>query len=261
MRACSCLRFGGKLQEGSSGECCRLRGASRDAFRQSVRKARHDVQLELREPRGMLQANEQTHLHDNLSERFLMNHDLTGKKVAILVADGFEQSEFEGPKQALEDAGATTYVISPQEEQVMAWEGDANDFGATFEVDLPLNEARGEDYDALLLPGGVKNPDTLRTIPEAVSFARSFFEAGKPVAAICHGPQLLIEADVVRGRKVTSYPSVKTDLVNAGALWSDEPVVTDQGLVTSRKPSDIPQFNEKMLEEFAEGVHAGQRRA
>ena len=190
-----------------------------------------------------------------------MNQDLTGKKVAILVADGFEQSEFEEPKQALEDAGASTYVVSPQEDQVMGWDGDANDHGDSFEVDIPLDEARAEDYDALLLPGGVKNPDTLRTIPEAVAFVRSFFEAGKPVAAICHGPQLLIEADVVRGRKITSYPSVKTDLVNAGAMWSDEAVVTDQGLVTSRKPSDIPQFNEKMIEEFAEGVHAGQRRA
>ena len=130
-----------------------------------------------------------------------MNNNLTGKKVAILVADGFEQSEFEGPKQALEDAGATTYVISPQEDQVTGWDGDANDFGDSFEVDLPIDEARAEDYDALLLPGGVKNPDTLRTIPEAVAFARAFFEAGKPVAAICHGPQLLIEADVVRAAK------------------------------------------------------------
>lgn len=190
-----------------------------------------------------------------------MNHDLTGKKVAILVADGFEQSEFQQPRDALEAAGASTYVISPGAGQVTGWDGEANDFGETVEVDLPLEEARAEDYDALLLPGGVKNPDTLRTIPDAVTFARAFFEAGKPVAAICHGPQLLIEADVVRGRRMTSYSSVKTDLKNAGAIWSDEPVVTDQGLVTSRKPDDIPQFNEKMLEEFAEGVHAGQRRA
>jgi len=190
-----------------------------------------------------------------------MNQDLSGKKVAILVADGFEQSEFEKPKQALEDAGATTYVISPQEDEVTAWDGDANDFGDSFEVDLTLDEARPEDYDALLLPGGVKNPDTLRMQPEAVAFVKGFFEAGKPVAAICHGPWMLVEADVVRGRKVTSYPSIKTDLINAGAIWSDETVVTDQGLVTSRKPSDIPAFNEKMIEEFAEGVHAGQRRA
>ena len=179
----------------------------------------------------------------------------------ILVADGFEQSEFTKPKQALEAAGATTYVISPQEDEVTAWDGDANDHGESFEVDLPLDEANADDFDALLLPGGVKNPDTLRMIPEAVAFVRRFFDAGKPVAAICHGPQLMIDADVVRGRRVTSYPSLKTDLTNAGALWSDEAVVTDNGLVTSRKPGDIPQFNEKMLEEFAEGIHAGQRRA
>lgn len=190
-----------------------------------------------------------------------MNQDLNGKKVAILVADGFEQPEFEKPQEALEDAGATTYVISPSEDEVTAWDGESNEWGDTFDVDVPLGEARADDYDALLLPGGVKNPDTLRTIPEAVNFVRGFFEAGKPVAAICHGPWLLVEADVVRGRKVTSYPSIKTDLINAGAEWSDAPVVTDQGLVTSRKPSDIPQFNQKMIEEIAEGVHAGQRRA
>lgn len=190
-----------------------------------------------------------------------MNQNLSGKKVAILVANGFEQSEFEQPKRALEDAGAATYVISPQEGEVTAWDGEANNFGNSFEVDLPLDEARAEDYDALLLPGGVKNPDTLRTLPEAVSFVRAFFEVGKPVGAICHGPWLLVEADVVRGRKVTSYPSIKTDLINAGAIWSDEMVVTDHGLVTSRKPSDIPAFNEKIIEEFAEGIHAEQRRA
>ena len=190
-----------------------------------------------------------------------MNQNLNGKKVAILVADGFEQSEFEKPKQALEDAGATTYVISPEEDRVTAWDGEINNFGDSFEVDLPLDEARAEDYDALLLPGGVKNPDTLRTLPDAISFVRSFFQAGKPVGAICHAPWLLVEADVVRGRKVTSYPSIKTDLINAGAIWSDETVVTDQGLVTSRKPADLPAFNEKIIEEFAEGVHAGQRRA
>jgi protease I len=185
-----------------------------------------------------------------------MNADLKGKKVAILVADGFEQSEFEQPRQALEDAGATTYVISPEDGEVTAW--DEDDFGDSFDVDVPLSEANPEDYDALLLPGGVMNPDTLRTIPEAVKFARAFFEAGKPVAAICHGPQLLIEADVVRGRRMTSYPSLKTDLRNAGAIWSDETVIVDQGLVTSRRPADIPRFNEKMLEEIREGVHAGQ---
>lgn len=185
-------------------------------------------------------------------------HDLNGKKVAILVADGFEQSEFEGPLAALEGAGASTFVISPSKDEVTGWDGEAGDWGDSFEVDVPLDQASPEDYDALLLPGGVKNPDTLRTIEKAVTFARSFFENGKPVAAICHGPQLLIEAGVVRGRKMTSYPSVRTDLINAGAHWTDEAVVTDQGLVTSRKPDDIPQFNDKMVEEFAEGVHAGQ---
>jgi deglycase len=189
-----------------------------------------------------------------------MSQELNGKKVAILVADGFEQSEFEKPRKALEDAGAETFVISPKEDEVTGWDGEANDFGDTFEVDVQLKEAKADDYDALLLPGGVKNPDTLRTIPEAVNFAKAFFEAGKPVGAICHGPWLLVEADVVRGRRMTSYASIKTDLKNAGAIWSDEAVVTDQGLVTSRKPSDIPQFNAKIVEEFAEGVHAGQHR-
>lgn len=228
------------------------------------RNSRWIVQLGSENQIGTIQANEEyQRLFRSEPQRTTcpMHHDLSGKKVAILVADGFEQIEFTSPKHALEDAGASTYVISPQEDHVTAWDGDGNDFGQSYEVDLPLDEARAEDYDALLLPGGVKNPDTLRTLPEAVAFVRSFFEAGKPVAAICHGPQLLIEADVVRGRKVTSYPSVRTDLINAGALWSDEPVVTDQGLVTSRKPGDIPQFNEKIVEEFAEGVHAGQRRA
>ncbi|HEU5081110.1 MAG TPA: type 1 glutamine amidotransferase domain-containing protein [Opitutaceae bacterium] len=188
-----------------------------------------------------------------------MKQDLNGKKVAILIADGFEQSEFEGPLAALDEAGAESFVISPRTDQVTGWDGEADDFGDAFDVDVPLDEANPDDYDALLLPGGVKNPDTLRTVPKAVSFVRAFFEAGKPVAAICHGPQLLIEADVVRGRRMTSYPSVRKDLINAGAIWSDEAVVTDQGLVTSRRPDDIPKFNEKMVEEFAEGVHAGQR--
>lgn len=187
-----------------------------------------------------------------------MNHDLHGKSVAILVTDGFEQSELEQPRKALEDAGAETTLISPNDDEVKGWSED--DFGDTFTVDLPLSQAHAQEFDALLLPGGVMNPDKLRTIPAAVDFVRSFFDAGKPVAAICHGPQLLIEAGVVRGRKLTSYPSLKTDLINAGAQWVDEAVVTDQGLVTSRRPADIPQFNAKMIEEIAEGVHAGQQR-
>jgi protease I len=185
-----------------------------------------------------------------------MNDTLQGKKVAVLVANGFEQSELEEPCAALEEAGADTQIVSPEDGEVKGWSHDR--FGDSFVVDVKLKGAKVENYDALLLPGGVMNPDRLRELPEAVAFVRSFFEAGKPVAAICHGPQILIDADVVAGRKLTSYPSVKTDLINAGANWVDEKVVTDQGLVTSRKPDDIPYFNAKMIEEFAEGVHAEQ---
>lgn len=185
-----------------------------------------------------------------------MKTSLNGKRVAILATEGFEQSEFEEPRQALDEAGARTRFVSPQGGKVKAWDGD--DFGDSFDVDLVLDEADPDDFDALLLPGGVMNPDKLRTVPAAVKFVRAFFDAGKPVAAICHGPQLLIEAGVVRGRRLTSYPSLQTDLRNAGAEWTDEAVVTDQGLVTSRQPADIPRFNEKMIEEFAEGNHRGQ---
>ncbi len=184
------------------------------------------------------------------------NHNLSGKRVAILVADGFEQVELDQPRAALDAAGAKTQVVSPAQGQVKGVNHDKPAAGA--KVDVALDSAKAEDYDALLLPGGVMNPDTLRTEKKAVAFVRAFFEAGKPVAAICHGPQVLIEADVVRGRKLTSYPSVKTDLKNAGAEWVDEVVVVDHGLVTSRKPDDIPRFNEKMLEEIAEGIHAEQ---
>jgi protease I len=181
---------------------------------------------------------------------------LNGKRIAILATEGFEQSELEQPREALDEAGAESDLVSPQDGEIRAWNED--DFGDSFEVDVKLADANAEDYDALLLPGGVMNPDKLRLEPKAVEFVRAFFAAGKPVAAICHGPQLLIEADVVRGRKLTSYPSVKKDLINAGAKWVDEEVVVDNGLVTSRKPDDIPAFNAKMIEEFAEGVHAGQ---
>ncbi|HZP59784.1 MAG TPA: type 1 glutamine amidotransferase domain-containing protein [Opitutaceae bacterium] len=187
-----------------------------------------------------------------------MNEELTGKKVAILLTDGFEQAEMVQPREALQKAGAKTELVSPNDRTVTGWA--EKDFGDSFNVDVPLKKANADEYDALLLPGGVMNPDKLRTLPAAVEFVRKFFEAGKPVAAICHGPQLLIEAEVVRGRKLTSFPSLKTDLRNAGAEWVDETVVVDQGLVTSRRPADIPAFNEKMIEEFAEGVHAGQRR-
>lgn len=182
-----------------------------------------------------------------------MEQKLQGKKVAILVTDGFEQVELTEPQQALIDAGAETKIVSPKDGQVKGW--DHTDWGDSFAVDVPLDEANPEDFDALLLPGGVMNPDKLRTEQKAVAFVEYFFEAGKPVAAICHAPALLIEADVVEGRKLTSYPSLQTDLKNAGAEWVDEEVVTDNGLVTSRKPDDIPAFNKKMIEEIAEGQH------
>jgi protease I len=188
-----------------------------------------------------------------------MNKDLSNLKVAILVAEGFEQVELTKPKEALENAGATTKIVSPAEGQVEGW--NHFDKGDKFTVDVPLKEANPSDFDALLLPGGVANPDQLRMKPEAVKFIKSFFEAGKPVAAICHAPWTLIEAEVVKGRKITSWPSIKTDLINAGAEWVDEECVVDEGLVTSRKPEDIPAFNEKMIEEFAEGIHRGQKAA
>jgi len=183
---------------------------------------------------------------------------LSGKKIAILATEGFEQVEMEQPRDALRKAGATTHLISPEARRVRAW--DEENWGDTFDVDVTLREARADDYDGLLLPGGVMNPDQLRMDKAAVDFIRAFFERGKPVAAICHAPQLLIEADVVRGRRLTSYPSVKRDLINAGAEWVDQPVVVDNGLVTSRTPDDLPDFNAKMIEEFAEGIHTAQTR-
>jgi protease I len=189
-------------------------------------------------------------------QRVMKANLLDGKKVAILVTDGFEHSELEEPRAALDEAKAATFVISPINDAVKAW--NKVEFGDTVKVDVLLRYADSDDYDALLLPGGVMNPDRLRQLPEAVKFVRAFFEQGKPVAAICHGPQILIDADVVRGRRLTSYPSIKADLINAGARWVDEKVVVDRGLVTSRRPDDIPDFNKKMIEEFAEGVHAVQ---
>jgi protease I len=178
---------------------------------------------------------------------------LENRRVAILVANGFEQVELVRPQIALKEAGARTDVISPENERVRGWHH--TEWGDEISVDVALDHADPADYDALLLPGGVMNPDHLRMNPAAVRFVQSFFAAKKPVAAICHGPWLLAEADVIRGRRLTSYESIKTDLINAGAEWVDEEVVTDHGLVTSRKPDDIPAFNEKMIEEFAEGVH------
>jgi protease I len=181
------------------------------------------------------------------------NTSLKGKKVAILVAEGFEQVEMTEPKKALEAAGAETRIVSPAHGKVQGW--NHFDKADQFSVDVPLDKAEARDFDALLLPGGVANPDQLRLLPKAVAFIREFFEAGKPVAAICHALWPLIDAGVVRGRKVTSWPSLKMDLKNAGAEWTDQEVVTDNGLVSSRKPDDIPAFNRKMIEEFAEGVH------
>ena len=182
---------------------------------------------------------------------------LNGKRVAILATDGVEQVELTEPRKALEDAGSTVQLVSPKNGKIKAWQHDH--WGDELKVDLQLDQARAENFDALMLPGGVMNPDQLRLDPTAVEFVRSFFLAGKPVAAICHAPWLLVEADVVRGRTVTSWPSLRTDLRNAGADWVDREVVTDEGLVTSRKPQDIPAFNKKMLEEFAEGIHEGLR--
>lgn len=182
--------------------------------------------------------------------------NLSGKKVAILVANGFEQVELTSPKEALEQAGAKTYIISPERAQVKGW--DEDNWGDSFDVDVALSEAKAEDYNALLLPGGVINPDVLRTQGEALSFVRDFFKQHKPVAAICHGPWTLIEAGVVEGRQMTSYKSIQTDLKNAGANWVDEEVVVDQGLVTSRNPDDLPAFNAKLVEEVAEGKHEKQ---
>ena len=176
---------------------------------------------------------------------------LEGKKVAILVADGFEQVELTGPKEALEAAGAQTEIVSPAKDEVQGWNHDEK--ADVFAVDMPLDRARSDDYDALLLPGGVRNPDQLRQLTRALEFVDGFFATGKPVAAICHASWTLIEAGVVDGRKITSWPSLKTDLRNAGAEWVDREVVVDHGLVSSRKPADIPAFNKKMIEEFANG--------
>ncbi len=180
-----------------------------------------------------------------------MAKNLQGKRVAAIVANGFEESELLEPKKALEEAGATVDVISPESGKVKAWRHGA--WGVEMKIDRPLAEARCSDYDAVLLPGGVMNPDKLRTIPEAVRFVRDAFDAGKPIAAICHGPWTLIDAGVVEGVQITSWPSLKSDLMNAGAHWVDNKVIVDQGIVSSRKPDDIPAFNEQMIALIAAG--------
>jgi protease I len=180
-------------------------------------------------------------------------NELRNKRVAALVDHGFEQVELVEPKKALEAAGAKVDIVSPQSGKVKGWQHTK--WGDEFEIDRQLGQARPDEYDALLLPGGVMNPDHLRMNPSAVQFVKAFVDSGKPIAAICHGPWTLIEAGGVRGRKLTSWPSLQSDLRNAGAQWVDQQCVTDNGLVTSRKPDDIPAFNKKMIEEFAEGRH------
>ena len=185
----------------------------------------------------------------------MANNNLHGVRVAILVTDGFEQVELTEPKSALEAAGAETRIVSPKDDQVRGW--NFTNWGAKFPVDLKLDGAKPEDFDALLLPGGVINPDALRIEPKAVAFVKAFFDAGKPVASICHGPWTIIETGAVRGRRMTSWPSLKNDLKNAGADWVDEEVTVDRNLVTSRKPADIPAFNAKMIELFSQPAVPG----
>ena len=188
-----------------------------------------------------------------------MEKSLKGKKVAILATDGFEQSELSEPLNALENAGATAHIVSPKAGAIKGWKH--TQWGDSFAVDATLDDADPRHYDALVLPGGVMNPDKLRRDPKVQQFVRSFFEEGKPVGAICHGPWTLIDAGVVKGRRVTSYETIQTDLKNAGASWVDQEVVVDNGLVTSRKPDDLPAFNRKLIEEIAEGRHAGRAMA
>jgi protease I len=184
-----------------------------------------------------------------------MAEKLSGKKVAILATDGFEQVELTRPRAALDEAGARTTVVSIKPGTIQGM--NHADKGDTVAVDRTLDEAKPEDFDALMIPGGLMNPDTLRSSEEALEFVRHFFREGKPVAAICHAPWVLIDASVIRGRTVTSWPAIKTDIRNAGAHWVDKEVVVDNGLVTSRRPDDIPAFNKKMIEEFCEGRHTG----
>ncbi len=189
-----------------------------------------------------------------------MAGELRGRKVAILAADGVEQVELERPRAVVEEAGAATELLSLEDGEIQAMNSDiepADRFG----VDRAVADASVDDYDGLLLPGGTVNPDKLRMDADAVGFVKAFVATGKPVAAICHGPWTLVEADVVRGRTVTSYPSIRTDLRNAGGTWVDEEVVVDEGLVSSRNPDDLPAFCAKIVEEFCEGVHEGQRQS
>ena len=188
-----------------------------------------------------------------------MAGELQGKTIAFLATDGVEQIEYTEPRKAVEEAGGTAHLVSLNSGQIQGF--NHLDRGDTFPVDKAVAEASADDYDGLVLPGGVANPDFLRNDPDAVRFVRSFFDAGKPVAAICHGPWTLVEADVVRGRTLTSWPSIRTDVVNAGGTWVDEEVHVDAGLTSSRNPDDLPAFCAKIVEEFAEGKHAEQARS
>lgn len=187
-----------------------------------------------------------------------MNTKLQGKRIAIVATDGFEQVELTEPKKALEAAGATVDVISPKPGQIKGW--DHTDWGEKTNVDKTLDEAKPADYDGLVLPGGQINPDKLRIEPKAVAFVTEFFNSGKPIGAICHGPWLLVEAGVVKRRTLTSWPSVRTDIRNAGGHWVDEDVVTDRNLTTSRKPDDLPAFNERLIREFSHAKSAQPKR-
>lgn len=182
-----------------------------------------------------------------------MAQELQGKKVAILATDGFEQVELTEPLKALKNAGATVDIVAPHGGEIQGM--NHHDKGDKIKVDRTLDQAKPDEYNAIVLPGGVANPDQLRTIPSAVSFARHFYDAKKPIAVICHGPWTLVEANVVKGLEITSWPSLHTDLVNAGARWVDREVVVDRGIVSSRKPDDLPAFCKKMVEEFREGRH------
>lgn len=178
-----------------------------------------------------------------------MANNLAGKKVAILATDGVEQVELLKPKQALEEAGAQTQVVSPKKDKIKGW--DIKEWGEEIDVDVPLASADPSEFDALLLPGGVQNPDKLRMEPQAVEFVQHFVDEGKPIASICHGPWMLVETGAVRGRTITSWPSLKTDIQNAGGTWVDEQVILSNGIVTSRKPDDIPAFNQEMIDLFS----------
>jgi protease I len=192
-----------------------------------------------------------THYSSPIIKKYIMEN-LKGKKVAILTENGFEESELTSPKKALEEAGVTVHIVSPQKDKVKAWAN--GNWSIDLPVDVSVSDAKPDDYDGLVIPGGVLNPDKMRMNKECVDFAQQFLEAGKPTAAICHGPQLLIETELLEGRDMTSYPSIRTDLINAGANWHDKEVIVDNGLVTSRSPEDLEAFNKKLIEELKEGV-------